>query len=201
MSDRVVQARMARAADLVKRFPATMQAFTEARINAAHVRLIQDAGARLDEEVREEFERIAVAACVGETPHRAKQVVQRVAERLSPRSLTDRHREAQEERRVWREELADGQKALGLIHSAAVIDGIYDRITQQARTVQVANAQAAKDAAAGRARIRPRSATRPMSGRSISCGRTCARTRCSPAPRSGTTRRTGCSPRSMPGSR
>jgi len=149
MSDRVVQARMARAAELMTRFPATMQAFTEARINAAHVRLIQDAGARLDDEVRVEFERVAVAACVGETPHRAKRVVQRVAERLAPRSLTDRHREAQEQRRVWREDLGDGQKALGLVHSAAVIDGIYDRLTQQARAVKVANAKAAKDAAAG----------------------------------------------------
>jgi len=149
MSDRVVQARMARAADLMAKYPATMQAFTQARINAAHVRLIQDAGARLDDGVRVEFERVAVEACVGETPHRAKRIIERVAERLAPRSLTDRHREAQKQRRVWREDLGDGQKALGLVHSAAVIDGIYDRLTQQARAVQVANAKAAKNAAAG----------------------------------------------------
>ncbi|MFJ4165016.1 DUF222 domain-containing protein [Microbacterium sp. NPDC089698] len=149
MSDRVVQARMARAADLMARFPATMQAFTDARINAAHVRVIQDAGARLDETVRAEFEQIAVEACAGETPHRAKRIVERVAERLAPRSLTDRHRDAQEDRRVWREDLGDGQKALGLIHSAAIVDGIYDRLTQQARAVTVANTQAAKDAAGG----------------------------------------------------
>ncbi|MFD6697481.1 MULTISPECIES: DUF222 domain-containing protein, partial [unclassified Microbacterium] len=49
MSDRVVQARMARAAELVTRYPVTMQAFTEARINSAHVRQIQDTGARLDD--------------------------------------------------------------------------------------------------------------------------------------------------------
>jgi len=149
MSDRVVQARMARAAELMTRYPATMQAFTQARINAAHVRLIQDAGTRLDDGVRAEFERVAVQACVGETPHRAKRVVQRVAERLAPRSLTDRHRDAQKNRRVWREDLEDGQKALGLVHSAAVIDGIFDRLTQQARAVQAANAKAAKDPAAG----------------------------------------------------
>ena len=148
MSDRVVQARMARAADLMARFPHTMAAFSEARINAAHVRLIQDAGARLDDGVRAEFEQVTVEACVGETPHRAKRVIERVAERLAPRSLTDRHRDAQKQRRVWREDLGDGQKALGLIHSAAVIDGIYDRRTQQARMLTAANAQAAKDAAA-----------------------------------------------------
>ncbi|MGO4681614.1 DUF222 domain-containing protein, partial [Microbacterium sp. 2MCAF23] len=150
MSDRVVQGRMVRAAELMTKFPATMQAFTDARINAAHVRLIQDAGARLDDAVRAEFEQAAVAACEGETPHRAKRVVERVAERLAPRSLTDRHREAQEKRTVWREELPDGQKMLGLIHAAAVIDGIYDRLTQQARMVQVANTAAVKDATAGR---------------------------------------------------
>ncbi|MGO4681857.1 DUF222 domain-containing protein, partial [Microbacterium sp. 2MCAF23] len=147
MSDRVVQGRMVRAAELMTRFPATMQAFTDARINAAHARVIQDAGARLDDQVRAEFERAAVAACEGETPHRAKRIVERVAERLAPRSLTDRHRDAQEKRTVWREDLGDGQKMLGLIHAAAVIDGIYDRLSQQAWAVQTANAQAAKGAA------------------------------------------------------
>ena len=100
MSDRVVQARMARAADLGARFREVTRAFGEARINAAHVRVIQDAGARLDAAVRAEFEQIAVAASEGETPHRAKRIVERVAERLAPRSLTDRHREVQEHRRV-----------------------------------------------------------------------------------------------------
>ncbi|MFD6697649.1 MULTISPECIES: DUF222 domain-containing protein [unclassified Microbacterium] len=149
MSDRVVQGRMARAAELMTRYPVTMQAFTDARFRAAHVRLIQDAGARLDDEVRAEFEQAAVAACEGETPHRAKRVVERLAERLAPRSLTERHKDAQEQRRVWREDLGDGQKALGLIHSAAVIDGIYDRLTQQARMIKTTNAAVAKDAAAG----------------------------------------------------
>ena len=149
MSDRVVQGRMMRAAELMTRYPVTMQAFTDARINAAHVRLIQETGSRLDDDVRAEFEQIAVEACVAETPHRAKQVVERVAERLAPRSLTERHQDAQEQRRVWREDLGDGQKQLGMIHSAAVIDGIFDRLTQQGRMIKTANAKAAKDAAAG----------------------------------------------------
>ncbi|MCE4025387.1 HNH endonuclease [Microbacterium sp. Au-Mic1] len=145
MSDRVVQARMARAAELVNRYPVTMQAFTEARISPAHVRQIQDTGARLDDTARGAFEQVAVAASVGETPHRVKRVIERIAERLAPRSLTERHREAQEQRRVWREDLGDGQKMLGLIHAAAIVDGIYDRLTQQARTVHVANTRAGKD--------------------------------------------------------
>jgi hypothetical protein len=149
MSDRVVQGRMARAAELMTRYPTTMQAFSEARINAAHVRLVQDTGARLDDEVRAEFEQAAVAACEGETPHRAQRIVERIAERLAPRSLTERHRDAQEKRTVWREELPDGQKQLGLVHSAAVIDGIYDRLTQQAHLVKAANAKAAKSSALG----------------------------------------------------
>jgi hypothetical protein len=148
MSDRVVQGRMARAAELMTRYPITMQAFSEARINAAHVRLIQDAAVRLDDEVRAEFERAAVAACEGETPHRAKRIVERIAERLAPRSLTERHRDAQEKRAVWREELPDGQKALGLVHAAAVIDGIFDRLTQQAHLIKTANAAAAKNVTA-----------------------------------------------------
>lgn len=149
MSDRVVQGRMMRAADLMAKYPETMRAFTEARINAAHVRLIQDAGARLDDEVRAEFERLAVAACEGDTPHRARPIIERVTERLAPRSLTERHRQAQEKRTVWREDLPDGQKMLGITHAAAVIDGVYDRLTQQARMLKTANMKAAKDAAAG----------------------------------------------------
>ncbi|MDQ4214587.1 HNH endonuclease signature motif containing protein [Microbacterium sp. ASV81] len=150
MSDRVVQGRMAQAAELVSRFPATLQALAEARIGLPHVRTIQDAGARLaDDAVRARFETVAVAASVGETPHRARRAVQRAAEHLAPRSLTERHRDAQECRRVWREDLADGQKMLGLIHSAAVIDGIYDRLTQQARAVQVSNSRAATSTRTG----------------------------------------------------
>ncbi|MBS1905252.1 MAG: DUF222 domain-containing protein [Actinobacteria bacterium] len=151
MSDRVVQGRMSRAADLMTRYPAAMAAFTDAKISPAHARLIQDAGARLDDDVRAEFEQAAIAACVGETPGRAKKAVERIAERLAPRSLTDRHRDAQKNRRVWREDLEDGQKLLGMIHSAAVIDGIFDRLTQQAHMIKTANAKAAKDAAEGRA--------------------------------------------------
>jgi hypothetical protein len=149
MSDRVVQGRMARAAELMTRYPTTMQAFSDARINTAHVRLIQDTGARLDDEGRAEFEHAAVAACEGETPHRAKRTIERIAERLAPRSLTERHRTAQEKRTVWREELPDGQKQLGLIHSAAIIDGIFDRLTQQAHLIKAANAKAAKNSALG----------------------------------------------------
>ena len=200
MSDRVVQARMARAAELVNRYPVTMQAFTEARIGPAHVRQIQDAGARLDDTARVEFEQVAVAASVGETPHRAKRVIERIAERLAPRSLTERHREAQENRRVWREDLPDGQKMLGLIHAAAIVDGIYDRLTQQARTVHVANTQAGKSTRDATS-TRTRSAIRPTTVQSISCVRTCAWTPCSPGHRPDTTRRTGCSARSRLGSK
>ncbi|WP_052674272.1 HNH endonuclease signature motif containing protein [Microbacterium azadirachtae] len=146
MSDRVVQARMSRAADLMTRYPETMRAFSDARINGAHARLIHDAGAPLDDDARSRYEQAAVAACIDETPHRAKRAVERIAERLAPRSLTERHRDAQRNRTVWREDLPDGQKALGLIHSAAVIDGIYDRLTQQARLVTTENAKAARNA-------------------------------------------------------
>ncbi|WP_139168344.1 DUF222 domain-containing protein, partial [Microbacterium azadirachtae] len=62
MSDRVVQGRMSQAAQLVHRFPETMRAFAEARIGLPHVRQIQDAGARLSDADRAEFEKVAVAA-------------------------------------------------------------------------------------------------------------------------------------------
>ncbi len=40
-------------------------------------------------------------------------------------------------------------RRLGMIHSAAIIDGIWDRLTQQARLLKTANTKAAKDTAAG----------------------------------------------------
>lgn len=150
VSDRTIQRRMAQASELATRFPAVLDALANARISLPHARMIQEAGADIaDDAARDAFTARVLPVAEAESPNRARPVIQREAERAAPRDLTERHRDAQKQRRMWRECLPDGQKMLGMIHSAAIIDGIFDRLSQQARAVQVANAQAAKDQVAG----------------------------------------------------
>ena len=146
VSDRTVQRRMAQATDLMTRFPAVLEPLSQARISLTHARMIQDAGSVIaDDAARDAFVARVLPVAEGESPNRTKRIFDREAERAHPRDLTTRHRDAQENRRVWREDLPDGQKMLGLIHSATLIDGIYDRLSQQARAIQIANARAAKN--------------------------------------------------------
>lgn len=151
VSDRTIQRRMAQASELATRFPAVLDALANARISLPHARMIQEAGADIiDAVAREAYTDRVLPVAETESPSRARPVIRREAERAAPRDLTQRHRDAQKQRRMWRESLPDGQKLLGMIHSAAIIDGVYDRLSQQARAVQVASAQAAKDRVAGR---------------------------------------------------
>ncbi|MDP5227289.1 MULTISPECIES: DUF222 domain-containing protein, partial [Arthrobacter] len=48
-SDRAIQHQMGAAVELVERFPATLQAFSQGRISAAHVRVIRDAGTVIED--------------------------------------------------------------------------------------------------------------------------------------------------------
>lgn len=155
VSDRTIQRRMAQAGELASRFPTVLDALANARISLPHARMIQDAGAAIaDDAAREAFTARVLPIAENDSPNRARPLIRREAERAAPRDLTERHREAQKQRRIWREDLPDGQKMLGMIHSAAVIDGIHDRLSQQARAVQVANARAAKPDAVGSETVR-----------------------------------------------
>ncbi|WP_257514700.1 HNH endonuclease signature motif containing protein [Microbacterium sp. zg.Y909] len=135
-SDRVIQDRLHDATVLVTGFPATVAALRSGAIDTSHVRLIQDAGARItDPDARARFEQAALVVCERETPGRAKPIIAMIAQKLHPVPLAERHAEAAAGRRVWVRDLDDGMAELAAVLPAALAYAIRDRLTQHAREV------------------------------------------------------------------
>lgn len=140
-SDRVAQARMSDALDLVERFPATIDALTAGRITARHAAVIQDAGCVLtDDTDRAAFEQVVVEWAAAETVARTRDYARGLAEHLHPESITTRFERAEKARTVTLSELHDGLAKLEIIGPTALLHGIHDRLTQQARAVRAASA-------------------------------------------------------------
>ncbi|MBZ4486544.1 HNH endonuclease [Microbacterium sp. cx-55] len=135
VSDRTMQRRMNAAATLANDYPRTLDALAGGRIHEGHVRLIVDTGTVLPADARRAFETEAVRRCETDTPGRVRAGLQILAERLHPRTLTERHAEAREDRRVFLTPLADGMSHLGIIVPTIIGEGIYDRATRMARAL------------------------------------------------------------------
>ncbi|MCB8044945.1 DUF222 domain-containing protein [Microbacterium oxydans] len=137
VSDRTVERRMADASWLVERFPAVWRAQGEGRISAAHSRVIVDAGAHLEHAAdRQAFADEAVELAAGESPNRLRRLARRLAERFQERTLTERHLDARERRRVWVRDLDDGMAELGVQAPAVLVHGMFDRLSQMAHAVK-----------------------------------------------------------------
>lgn len=151
VSDRTIERRMAEASWLVERFPAVWEAQGEARISAAHSRVIVEAGAHLDDAAdRAAYATQAVAIAETESPNRLRRAVRRLAERFQERSLAERHRDARDLRRVWVRDLDDGMAELGARGPAVLLHGMFDRLSRMAHAVQDENARTAREADAER---------------------------------------------------
>ncbi|WP_159499997.1 HNH endonuclease signature motif containing protein [Microbacterium sp. 18062] len=136
ISDRTAQRQMSEAAVLVTDYAATLQAWGDARINRSHVLAIVDAGTPLPSEARGEFEAAALAICAKETSGRARRGLEMLAERVHPRTLTERHHAARETRAVRIMPLGDGMSDVIATLPNVLADGIYDRLTQQAQALK-----------------------------------------------------------------
>lgn len=137
VSDRTVERRMADASWVVERFPAVWRAQGEGRISAAHSRVIVDAGAHLEHAAdRQAFADEAVELAAGESPNRLRRLARRLAERFQERTLTERHLDAREKRRVWVRDLDDGMAELGIQAPAVLVHGMFDRLSQMAHAVK-----------------------------------------------------------------
>ncbi|MFK0403494.1 DUF222 domain-containing protein [Microbacterium sp. NPDC090225] len=145
VSDRTIERRMDEASWTVERFVEVWAAQGAGRISAAHARVIVDAGAHLDDPAdRARYAARAVEAAVVESPNRLRRVARRIAEQYQARTVTERHRDARELRRVWVKDLDDGMAELGMLGPAVLVHGIHDRLTRMARTITRQGAQAAK---------------------------------------------------------
>ncbi|MBD7957162.1 DUF222 domain-containing protein [Microbacterium sp. Sa4CUA7] len=148
-SDRVMQDRLHHATVLVTGFAATVGALRAGRIDMGHVRLIQDAGARIaDPEARARFEQAALVVCERETPGRAKPIIAMIAQKLHPVPLEERHTDAATGRRVWVRDLDDGMAELAAVLPAVLAYAIRDRLTEYAREITTARRKAAAEASA-----------------------------------------------------
>ncbi|MFB8891452.1 HNH endonuclease signature motif containing protein [Microbacterium plantarum] len=151
-TDRTLQRRIDEARDLVENYPVTMAAWEDGRIVRGHVRVIQEVGSLVPVEGRAEFERVAIERCEGERPNRVRDALRMIAERMHPRTFTERHEEAAAGRGVWVQAGADGMSDLIATLPTVIADGIVDRLTRQAR--EIINARAQADAAGGGADAR-----------------------------------------------
>ena len=146
-SDRVMQDRLHDASVLVTGFAATVAALRAGRIDTGHVRLIQDAGARIaDPDVRARFEPAALVVCERETPGRARPIVAMIAQKLHPVPLAERHADAVEKRRVWVRDVDDGMAELAAVLPAMLAYAIRDRLTEYAREIVAARRRVATEA-------------------------------------------------------
>ncbi|MFF2633986.1 DUF222 domain-containing protein [Microbacterium sp. NPDC058021] len=146
-SDRVMQDRLHDASVLVTGFAATVAALRAGRIDMGHVRLIQDAGARIDDpEARARFEQAALVVCERETPGRARPIVAMIAQKLHPVPLAERHADAVGQRRVWVRDLDDGMAELAAALPAVLAYAIRDRLTEYAREIVAARRRVATEA-------------------------------------------------------
>ncbi|WJL96077.1 DUF222 domain-containing protein [Microbacterium sp. ET2] len=135
LSDRSVQRQIDSAFALVNDYPATVHCLEKGLLTRAHVAVVEDIGRRLPPEVKGEFDQLAAEICLDETPGRARADLEILAERMHPRTLTERHAGAYRERKIVRYTVGDGMSELRSVHSSVLIEGIFQRVTEQANQV------------------------------------------------------------------
>lgn len=147
VSEWTVTRLISEASDLCSRFEAGVAALERGEISRQHLAAIHDAGhVIVDDARRAEFVEIALDRATQLTPGRLAPVLRAIAERFVERTLDERHADANARRDVQVVDLADGQAALTLVHDAALVYGIHDRLTAQARSVIAARDAQESDA-------------------------------------------------------
>ncbi len=136
IADRTMQRRMTQAAEIAHEYPATLDSLAAGRITMGHVYAIAEAGAHLPHEARAEFEAAALRKSENDTVGRVRPALRMLAERLHPRTLTERHIDARETRSVTLNPLDDGMCELTATLPLILGEGIHNRLTQQGTALQ-----------------------------------------------------------------
>lgn len=148
VSDRTIERRMAAAELLVDHFPAVWAAQGAGRISPAHSRVIIDAGSGIESPSdREKYSAVILPIAEAESPNRLRALARRVAERFAPTTVSERHRRARSQRRVWMTDGEDGMAALHTHAPAALVHGMFDRLSQMAHALRDENRRAKRQAA------------------------------------------------------
>jgi len=135
VTDRTMQRRMEEARTIVEDYPAAMSAWEAGTIVRGHVMVIRDAGTVLPPELRPSFADAAIARCERDTPNRVRAELEMLAQRMHPRSFSQRHEEAAAGRCVRIVAGRDGMSDLIATVPTVIAEGIHDRLTQQGRAI------------------------------------------------------------------
>ncbi len=136
LSEWTVKRNLGDAVEVTERFPAAVTALAEGRISRRHLAVIHDAGAGIeDDEARARYVELALERAEHTTPSRIGPVVEAIAARLNPRSVDERHAEANERRGVWVRARGDGMGDLILTGPMVLVQAGHDRLTQYARQI------------------------------------------------------------------
>lgn len=147
VSDRTIERRMAAAGMLIDLFPTVWEAQGQGRISAAHSRVIVDAGSHIEApSARQAYATIMLPLAEVESPNRLRALARRVAERFAPTTVTERHRKARAQRRVWVTDGEDGMAELHVHAPAALIHGMFDRLSQMAHALRDENLREKREA-------------------------------------------------------
>lgn len=134
-TDRTIQRRIDEARTIVEDYPAALAAWESGRIARGHVLVIVETGAVVPPDLREQFEAAAIARCERDTPNRVRAELEILAQRMHPRSSTERHVAAAAARCIRLVPGRDGMSDLIATLPTVIAAGIHDRLTQQARAV------------------------------------------------------------------
>lgn len=129
VSERTISTWLGDGAALASTHRVTLEALREGRIDERHASAIIDSGAPLTPENRAELERLVLPYAENETAPATRRFARAIAARLQPDIIDESHRRALAERRVRAFDLEDGLARLLLDGPAALIHGIFERLT------------------------------------------------------------------------
>lgn len=149
-SERTVRSQIDDASVLTDQYPATFAAWEQGHVSRSHVAAVLDVGAVLaSTDARPRFDRIIAESAGSQTPAQLRATGRILAERLHPRTLTERHVDARSGRSVRVFDLPDGMSELITVQPTLLAHAIHDRLTRQAQAVK--SAERALRGCAGRA--------------------------------------------------
>ena len=132
VGERTVSGWLGDGAALVDDYPATLGALREGLIDERHASAIIDAGALLNDDVRAEYERRVLVVAETATAPELRDTARVIAARLQPSIVEEARRDALAQRQVKTYGLRDGLARLLLDAPAALVQGIFERVTDMA---------------------------------------------------------------------
>lgn len=132
VGERTVSAWLGDGAALVSTYPGTLEALRAGRIDERHASAIIDAGVLLDDDARSEYERRVLEVAEAATAPELRDTARIIAARLQPSIVEEARRDALAQRQVKTYGLRDGLSRLLLDAPAALVQGIFERVTDMA---------------------------------------------------------------------